>query len=67
MLQFKKAIDSRYVKVKMDLLLGKEAKAFEKYLQYNTNISSNEIFGIQKVNTSKEIYDFFMKIRRKYR
>lgn len=62
MSQFKQMIDSRFVKVKMDLLLGKGELAFEQYLKFNTNISSNEILGIEKDNTATDMYNFFMDI-----
>lgn len=58
--QFKQTIDSRYVKVKMDILLGKGELAFEQYLKFNTNISSNEILGIEKDNSATDMYNFFM-------
>lgn len=58
--QFKQAIDNRYVKVKMDLLMGKGEEAFEQYLKYNTNISSYEILGIKKDNTAEDMYNYFM-------
>lgn len=60
--QLKKIIDSRFVKVKMDLLLGKGEQAFEQYLKFNTNISSNEILGIEKDNSATDMYNFFMDI-----
>ena len=53
MSQFKQVVDSRYVKVKMALCLGKGEKAFEQYLKYNTNISSAEILGKQKENNTE--------------
>ena len=62
MSQFKKVIDNRYLKVKMDILLGKGEKAFEQYLKYNTNISSYEILGISKDNSEEEAYKFFQDI-----
>lgn len=62
MSQFKKIIDSRYVKVKMALLLGKGANAFDEYLKYNTNISTNEIFGIERDLFSEEFYTLFMEM-----
>ena len=62
MFQFKQMIDSRYTKVKMDLLLGKGERAFEPYLKFNTNISSNEILGIEKDNSATDMYNFFMDI-----
>lgn len=58
MSQFKQAIDNRYVKVKMDLLMGKGEEAFEQYLKYNTNISSYEILGIKKDNTAEDMYNY---------
>ena len=60
--QLQKAIDVRFVEVKMNLLLGNEEKAFEKYLKFNTNISSNEIFGIEKDNSATDMYNFLMNI-----
>lgn len=62
MSQFKQLIDSRFVKVKMNLLLGEGKNAFEQYLKFNTNISSNEILGIKKDNSATDMYDFFMDI-----
>ena len=62
MSQFKQVIDNRYVKVKMDILLGKGEKAFEQYLKYNTNISSNEILGIEKGYSSEEMFNLFMEM-----
>lgn len=57
--QFKKIIESRFVKVK---LLGKGEHAFEQYIKFNTNISSNEILGTEKDNSETDIYNFFMDI-----
>ena len=62
MSQFKQVIDNRYVKVKMDILLGKGENAFEQYLKYNTNISSNEILGIEKGYSSEEMFNLFMEM-----
>ncbi len=58
--QLKKIIDSRFVRVKMDLLLGKGELAFEQYLKFNTNISSNEILGIEKDYSRADMYNFLM-------
>lgn len=58
--QFKQIIDNRYVRVKMDILFGKGEQAFEEYLKYNTNINSNEIFGLKKDNSVEDIYDYFV-------
>ena len=30
------------------MLLGKKEEAFEPYLKFNTNISANEILGLEK-------------------
>ena len=60
--QLKKIIDARFVEVKMNLLLGKEEQAFEKYLKFNTNISSNEILGIERDYSATDMYNFFMNI-----
>lgn len=57
--QFKQTIDSRFIKVKMDLLLGKGELAFEQYLKFNTNISSREIFGIEEDYSAADMYNFF--------
>jgi hypothetical protein len=59
MSQFKKAIDSRYAKVKMDLLLGKGEAAFEQYLKFNTNITANEILGLEK---EQDAYEQFLNL-----
>lgn len=67
MTKFKQAIDNRYVKVKMDILMGKGEKSFEKYLQYNTNISSNEIFGRRKDTSAEDMYNYFMDMMNKKR
>lgn len=58
--QLKQAIDNRYVKVKMAILMGKGEEAFEQYSKYNTNISSYEILGIKKDNTAEDMYNYFM-------
>ena len=60
--QLKKIIDARFVEVKMNLLFGKEEQAFEKYLKFNTNISSNEILGIERDYSATDMYNFFMNI-----
>ena len=60
MSQFKQAIDGRYVKVKMAILMGKGEEAFEEYLKFNTNISSNEIFGIERDYSIDDIYEYFI-------
>lgn len=56
MSQFKQIIDQRYIKVKMELLMGKGKTAFDQYLKFNTNISANEILGIEKDTTVDDMY-----------
>lgn len=59
-LQLKTQVDNRYVRVKMNLLLGKsQEEAFAEYLPYNTNISSREILGIKRNNSEEAAYEFF--------
>lgn len=65
MSQFKQVIDNRYLRVKMDLLMGKGEAAFEQYLKFNTNISANEILGIEKDNTVDDMYTYFMDMIKK--
>ena len=66
--QFKSAIDSRYVKVKFDILLGKGESAFDEYIKYNTNISSEEILGVSKDQFDEDLYEYFInKINNKHR
>lgn len=67
MSQFKQVIDNRYVKAKMDILLGKGENAFEQYLKYNTNISANEILGREKDYSSDEMFNLFMEMIKKHK
>lgn len=55
--QFKQAIDNRFVKVKMELLLGKGEQAFQQYSKFNTNVSSSEILGIEKDGFAADMYN----------
>ncbi|MDE5630987.1 MAG: hypothetical protein K2I70_05245, partial [Bacilli bacterium] len=58
--QLKNLVDSRYLRVKMALLLGKsQEEAFAEYLPYNTNISVYEILGIERDNTEEEMLQYF--------
>lgn len=63
--KLKQIVDNRFVKVKMDILLGKGEKAFEQYLKFNTNISSNEILESDKNYSEEDIYNFFEDIIKK--
>ena len=58
MCQFKSVIDNRYVEVKFALLAGKGASAFDQYIKFNTNISINEVFEIEKDDTADKMYEF---------
>lgn len=60
MSRFKQVIDNRYIEVKMGLLLGEGEEVFEQYLQYNTNISSYEVFGVKKDNIAQDVCNYFM-------
>lgn len=57
--QFKKVIDNRFVKVKFDVLLGKGESAFEQYSKFNTNISANEILGVER-DITDDMYEYLM-------
>jgi len=59
--QFKQVIDNRFIKAKIDVLLGKGEAAFAEYAKYNTNISTYEIFGIEKDNT-ENLYEQFVNM-----
>lgn len=58
MCQFKSVIDNRYVEVKFALLAGKGEEAFDQYIKFNTNISINEVFEIEKDDTADKMYEF---------
>lgn len=62
--QLKQLVDSAYVKVKMNLLLQKsQEEAFAEYLQFNTNISIYEIFGLGRAMFEEyDAYQFFQDI-----
>jgi len=59
MLQFEQAINNMYVKVKMNVLLGKGESAFEEYLMYNTNISVSDILDKRKADYQEEMLNYF--------
>lgn len=63
--QLKQIIDSRYVKVKMDTLLGKGEAAFDPYVRFNTNISASEILGEEEPTYDEEVYNFFADVIKK--
>lgn len=59
--QFKQTIDNRFIKVKFNVLLGKEV-AFGDYLEYNTNIYASEVLGIYKDIEEQEAYEIFKDV-----
>ncbi len=60
--QFKHVIDKRVCQVKFNLLLGKKEEAFEPYLKFNTNISANEILGLEKDDVEEKMYDVIKEL-----
>ena len=58
MSQFKQIIDNRFVKAKFAILTGKGTEAFDEYKRFNTNISINEVLGIEKDDFVDKMYDF---------
>ena len=59
--QLTQIINARFVKAKMQVLLGRGKLAFEEYLKFNTNISSREILGIEKDYNDTENNNFTKK------
>lgn len=60
--QFKQVIDKRVCQVKFNILLGKKEEAFEPYLKFNTNISANEILGLEKDDVEEKMYDVIKEL-----
>lgn len=62
--QFKQLVDNAYVRVKIPLLVGKSnEEAFAEYLQFNTNISIYEIFGLGRAMFEEyDAYQFFQDV-----
>lgn len=58
MSQFKQTIDSRFIKVKFDILTGKGEEAFKDFIKFNTNVSINEVFEIEKDDTVDKMYEY---------
>lgn len=56
---YKSKVDEIFCRVKFQLLLGKGEESFGEYLNYNTNISSDEIFDRERVTEEENIYQFF--------
>ncbi len=44
------------------MLLGKKEEAFEPYLKFNTNISANEILGLEKDDVEEKMYDVIKEL-----
>ena len=60
--KFKNRVNDMYVKVKMDILLGKGELAFSKFIGFNTNISVEEVLGKENDTTVNEMYDYLQQI-----
>lgn len=59
---FQQTVDYNFIRVKYQILLGKKEEAFSELLQYNTNISADEILGREKDNSEEDAYQFFKDI-----
>ncbi len=60
--QFQQAVNNIYIKVKMDVLLGKGEEAFAPYLRYNTNISATEILGKRRNMSPDDFKTYFINM-----
>lgn len=56
---YENAVNNHFVKIKFQVLLGNKEAAFGELLDYNTNISADEIFGREKDTTEEDILKFF--------
>lgn len=56
---YENAVNNYFVKIKFQVLLGKEEASFGELLDYNTNISADEIFGREKDTTEEDALKFF--------
>lgn len=59
---FKNAVDTNFVKIKYQILLGKKEQAFGELLTYNTNISIDEVLGNEKSTFEEDIKKYFQDI-----
>lgn len=59
MSQFKQVIDNRFIKVKFAILTGEGEAAFRDFTKFNTNISINEVLGMEKDDFVDKMYDYF--------
>lgn len=56
---YENAVNNYFVKIKFQVLLGKEETSFGELLDYNTNISAEEIFGREKDTIEEDALKFF--------
>lgn len=67
MYQFKQKIDTMYLNVKLRVLTDNNESSFELYSHFNTNISANEVFGIERKNTTESMMDYMNDLINKKR
>lgn len=56
---YENAANNHFVKIKFQVLLGNKEASFGELLDYNTNISADEIFGREKDTTEEDTLKFF--------
>ena len=56
---YENAVNNHFVKIKFQVLLGNKEASFGELLDYNTNISADEIFGREKDTTEEDTLKFF--------
>lgn len=65
LMQYKKVIDSRYTKVKMNILLGNAETAFDEFIQYRTNIDVVGTFDLENTKDFNEFMDYVQELIKK--
>lgn len=67
LIQYKKVIDARYTKVKMNILLGQADTAFNEFIQYRTNIDVVGTFDLEQTKEFDEFMDYVKELLKKKR
>lgn len=67
LIQYKKVIDTRYTKVKMNILLGQADTAFNEFIQYRTNIDVVGTFDLEQTKEFDEFMDYVQELLKKKR
>lgn len=67
LIQYKKVIDARYTKVKMNILLGQSDTAFNEFIQYRTNIDVVGTFDLEQTKEFEEFMDYVQELLKKKR